>query len=358
MRENVLVTGGAGFIGSHIVDALLDAGHRVCVVDDLSTGKLANLNLAARLYRLDICDGAALERVFAAERPSVVFHQAAKADVRASLTDPLGYAMVNVIGSLNLLEAARRYGVRKFIFASSGGAVYGEPATLPVTESHSAHPLDAYGASKLAIEHYLYLYYHNFALDYCALRYANVYGPRQDPKGEAGVVAIFAGRMLRRAETVINGDGRQTRDFVYVSDIARANLMAMERGHGIYNLGSTRGADVNTIFRQLARLTGYRLPEVHGPSKQGEVRSIYLDAGLARAELGWEPKVRLPEGLAYTLQHLQLVSDRPERPDYALGVPAADDSPRTRPGTGAGVSHPATAPLDPGWEPGASSARA
>jgi len=204
LSERVLVTGGAGFIGSHIVDALVEAGHEVSIVDNLTTGKLANVHPSARFYEADIRDAEALERVIAAERPTVASHQAALANVRESLVDPAGYAATNVIGTLNLLEASRMHAVCKFLFASTGGAIYGEPEELPATENCPPHPLDPYGVSKLACEHYLYLYRHNHNLEYCALRYPNVYGPRQDPNGEAGVVAIFIGKMLCGEQKIIN----------------------------------------------------------------------------------------------------------------------------------------------------------
>lgn len=300
--ERVLVTGGAGFIGSHIVDALIAAGHTVAVVDNLVKGKRENVNPAARFYLVDVRDAPALQEVFAAERPQVVIHQAALADVRESLRDPVGYAMVNVVGTLNLLEAGRAVGtVRKFIFASTGGALYGNPAELPATEACPLGPLDPYGASKLACEYYIATYRHNYGLEYCLLRYANVYGPRQDAEGEGGVVAIFSARMLAGQQAIIHGDGLQTRDFVYVGDVAAANVLALARGQGVYNIGTGVPTDVNTIFRKLAAITGYTLPEVHGPPKPGEVRHSYLDAGKARAELGWAPTVDLATGLAQTV---------------------------------------------------------
>ena len=301
--ERILVTGGAGFIGSHVVDLLIEAGYDVAVVDDLHTGKRENVNPAARFYPVDIRDAAALDKVFAAERPLLVSHQAAWADVRGSLADPAGYAGVNVIGTLNLLQSAQRHGVRKIVFASTGGAIYGDPAELPATEQCPSNPLDPYGASKLSCEVFLGTYRHNYGLDFCALRYGNVYGPRQDPFGEAGVVAIFTGKMLGGAEPVINGDGLQQRDFVYVSDVARANLLALQRGSGITNVGTGAPTDVNTLFRELARLTGYRGPERHGPAKQGEVRVTYLDASRARRELGWQPEIPLEEGLERTVDY-------------------------------------------------------
>jgi UDP-glucose 4-epimerase len=299
--ERVLVTGGAGFIGSHVVDLLIETGYDVAVVDDLHTGKRENVNPAARFYMVDIRDASALEQVLAGERPGYVVHEAAWADVRGSVIDPAGYASVNVIGTLNLLQSAQRQGVRKIVFASTGGAIYGDPAELPATEGCPPRPLDPYGASKLACEVFMDTYRHNFSLEYCALRYGNVYGPRQDPLGEAGVVAIFTGRMLGGEPAIINGDGLQQRDFIYVGDVARANLLALRRGSGIYNVGTGVPTDVNTIFRELARLTGYKRPEQHGPAKLGEVRTTYLDCDRARRELDWRPLVSLSEGLEKTV---------------------------------------------------------
>ncbi len=298
----ILVTGGAGFIGSHITDVMVAAGHDVIVVDNLSTGKRANLNpQIAAFYQLDLLDEAALQRVFAEHRPHAVSHQAALVNVRESVVEPVRYATVNVIGSINLLEAARRHGCQRIVYASTGGACYGEPQFLPVTEDHPINPLDPYGASKHAVEHYLYLYQHNYGLDYTVLRYPNVYGPRQDPLGEAGVIAIFTGAMLAGRGVTINGDGEQVRDFVYVGDIARGNLLALQApGSGIYNLGSGVGSSVNAVFAELKAATGYSLPPHYGPPKLGEVQRTYLDASLARQALGWEPLVSLRDGLRLT----------------------------------------------------------
>ncbi len=302
----ILVTGGAGFIGSHVVDALIERGHEVAVVDDLSTGKREHVNPRARFYHLDIRDAKGLEEVFAAERPEIVNHQAARANVRESLEKPILYAEVNVIGSLNLLELSRKYGVEKFIYASTGGAVYGEPEYLPADEAHPINPLDPYGASKHFVEHYLYLYGVNYGLRYTILRYPNVYGPRQDPYGEAGVVAIFTGQMLRGEQAVINGSGEQERDFVYVGDIVEANLLALDRGDGgIYNLGWGFGTSINEIFARLKEITGYEKEAVHGPPKKGEVFKICLDATKARRELGWVPRISLDEGLRMTVEYFR-----------------------------------------------------
>src|SRR4030067_347000 len=223
-----LVTGGAGFIGSHVVDALISAGYEVVVVDDLSTGNLANLNPAATFYQMDI-RSQQLAEVFEKERPAYVDHHAAQMDVRRSIADPLFDAEVNVIGSINLIECCRRYGVKRLIYISTGGAVYGEPEYLPCDEAHPINPICPYGASKHTVEHYLFMYQQNYGLEYNVLRYPNVYGPRQDPHGEAGVVAIFTGQMLDDKQVVINGDGEQPRYFVYVEGCAQANRLAMNR---------------------------------------------------------------------------------------------------------------------------------
>ena len=306
----VLVTGGAGFIGSHVVDAYVEAGHEVVVVDDLSHGKRENVPPHLQFYRLDIRDKTQLRLLFQLEGFDVVVHQAALANVRESMERPDVYAEVNIIGSINLLEASKDFGVKRFIYASTGGAVYGEPLYLPVTEEHPINPLDPYGASKHTVEHYLYLYHANYGLPYVVLRYPNVYGPTQDPFGEAGVIAIFTGRMLAGQPVTINGDGTQQRDFVYVGDVARANLLALTRGdNGIFNLGTGRPVDVNTIFTKLKELTEYPYEPNYGPAKKGEVYRIYLDAGKARSSLGWVPQVDFDEGLRLTVEYFR--SHRP-----------------------------------------------
>ncbi|MER3399632.1 MAG: UDP-glucose 4-epimerase [Thermoflexus sp.] len=296
-----LVTGGAGFIGSHVVDALIRAGHEVVVVDNLSTGRRENLNPRARFYAVDI-RSPDLAEVFERERPEVVNHHAAQMSVRVSMADPIYDADVNVLGSLNLIRLSLRYGVKKFIYISSGGAVYGEPQYLPCDEDHPIRPLCPYGVTKFVVEQYLDLFYKHYGLHYTVLRYPNVYGPRQDPEGEAGVVAIFIGRMLRGEEVMINGTGEQMRDFVYVEDVVAANLMALEDGEGeVFNLGSGRGTTVNQIFHLLAAITGYRREPVYGPPKAGETFRIYLSAERAFRAWGWRPQVDLEEGLERTV---------------------------------------------------------
>jgi UDP-glucose 4-epimerase len=302
-QGKVLVTGGAGFIGSHVTDLLLSRGHDVIVVDDLSTGHMRNVNPQARFYKMDI-RSPALADVFENERPNYVNHHAAQMNVRRSVADPHFDAEVNVLGSLNLIECAVRSGVEKFVYISSGGAVYGEPEYLPCDEGHPINPICQYGVSKHVVEHYLYLYNRNYGLNYAVLRYPNVYGPRQDPYGEAGVVAIFTGQMLQEDSVTINGSGDQVRDFVYVEDCAVANLLVMSDGHGqIYNLGSGVGTSVNEIFAHLKAITNYDQDPHHGPPKVGETFRIYLDAGKARRELGWEPATGLEEGLRRTVAY-------------------------------------------------------
>jgi UDP-glucose 4-epimerase len=301
----VLVTGGAGFIGSHVVDALIDHGHEVVIVDDLSTGRLSNINPKAKFYQLDI-RSPEVEQVFVEERPEVVDHHAAQIDVRKSMVDPVFDADVNILGSIKLAQLAVRYGVKKFIHISSGGAAYGEPVYLPCDEKHPIQPLCPYGVSKYIFELYLHLFKVNYGLDYSVLRYPNVYGPRQDPHGEAGVVAIFSGQMLRGEMVTINGDGEQVRDYVYVSDCAQANVLVLERGNGkVYNLGCGTGTTVNEIFNHLKLITGYQLLPQYGPAKAGETYRIYLDSSLARIDLDWKPRVALHEGLHLTVSHIK-----------------------------------------------------
>ncbi len=305
-RPRTLVTGGAGFIGSHVVDAYLAAGLDVAVVDNLATGSRANLSSGARFYEVDIRDATALEQVFAVERPELVSHQAAQASVKLSMEDPPRDAQINVLGSLNVLEACRKYGVRKVIYAGTGGASVGEPKYLPVDEDHPVEPLSPYGADKHAVEHYCTLYQHNFGIETTILRYANIYGPRQDPRGEAGVIAVFAGLMLAGQRPVVNGTGDQERDYVYVGDVARANLLAVEKGSGrMYNIGTGVSTSVNALFDRLAELTGHDQPRQNGPAMPGEVFRIYVTNDRARAELGWEPTVGLNEGLRLTVESIR-----------------------------------------------------
>ncbi|OQY87234.1 MAG: UDP-glucose 4-epimerase [Chloroflexi bacterium UTCFX4] len=302
----ILVTGGAGFIGSNIADAFLTQGHEVAVLDDLSTGKRENLNPRAKFFRADICDNDALARALDEFQPEIISHQAAKADVRESLAKPQLYAQVNIIGSLNLLENARRVGVKKIIYAGTGGATYGEPENLPVREDHPINPLDPYGASKHHVEHYLFLYNYNYGLKYTVLRYPNVYGPRQNPFGEAGVIAIFTYKMLNGETPTINGKGDRERDFCYVGDVAQANVLTLEQGDNqIYNIGAGIGVNINTVYALLQEATHFNQPANHGPEKPGEVYKIYLDASKAQRELGWQATVPLAEGIHRTVASLR-----------------------------------------------------
>ncbi len=301
----VLVTGGAGFIGSHVVDQMLSAGHEVSVVDNLRTGHRANVSPDVELHDVDIRDAVALRQVFEAQRPEVVSHQAAQASVRLSMEDPVGDADINVIGSLQVLEACRYSGVRKLIYAGTGGAAVGEPRYTPVDEDHPVNPLSPYGANKHAVEHYCSLYRANWGLQTTILRYSNIYGPRQDPHGEAGVIAIFVGQMLAGGDPgpTVNGTGEQERDYVYVSDVAEANVLALERGDGgMYHLGTGLGTSVNELFDRLAGMIGYRRPRQHGAALPGEVYKIALSAERAKRDLGWQARVPLEAGLRLTVE--------------------------------------------------------
>lgn len=301
----ILVTGGAGFIGSHLVDRLIQEGHEVVVVDNLSSGKRKNVNRDARLYKVDI-QSSRLASVFRKERPSLVMHLAAQISVRRSVENPVFDTQVNVLGTLNVLEQAVQHGTRKMIFASSGGAIYGEQEMFPAPESHPTRPLSPYGISKLTGEHYLDYYQRVSGIQCVSLRYSNVFGPRQDPHGEAGVVAIFTQKMLSGEQPIINGNGRQTRDFIYVEDVVEANLAVMGKDVvGIYNVGTAQETSVNDLFRMLADLTECGLKPVHGPAKKGEQTRSVVDPTKLRQELGWEPRVSLQEGLKRTVEYFR-----------------------------------------------------
>jgi UDP-glucose 4-epimerase len=298
-----LVTGGAGFIGSHIADALVEGGHAVTVVDDLSRGRRAQVPAAAAFVEADV--NGDLSPILAGCRPEVVFHEAAQIDVRRSVADPVFDTRVNVLGTVNLLQACVAAGVGRFIFASSGGALYGDTDEVPTPEGHPPRPASNYGAAKGAAELYGNVYSQLYGLEFVALRYANVYGPRQDPHGEAGVVAIFAERMLRGETPTINGDGGQTRDYVYVADVVSANLAAMTAPPGAYNVGTGIECDVNRLHAMLARIVGVTGEPAHGPAKPGEQRRSCLDPSLAAARLGWHPRFALEAGLEQTVAHFR-----------------------------------------------------
>ncbi len=301
----IIVTGGAGFIGSHIVDAYVDAGHEVLVIDSLwehGGGRRINVRNGVSLVHMDVRDEA-IARVFADFKPEVVSHHAAQHSVAISSRDPVYDAQVNVVGFLNVLEQSVRSGARKVIYASSG-ATYGTPERLPITEATPQNPTSPYGISKMVGEHYLRFYRADKDLDFTALRYGNVYGPRQDQSGEAGVIAIFIGRFIAHQPVRIDWDGEQTRDYVYVADVARANLAALELGSGgCYVIGTGVPTSVNEIYRTLARMTGFEPPVEHAPQRAGDARDAQFDASRAAAELGWTPVTSLDDGIGAAYAH-------------------------------------------------------
>ena len=295
--KNAIVTGGAGFIASHISDALIERGFHVAVIDNLSTGKKRNLAPDATFYEVDIRDES-VAGIFEKEKPQILFHLAAQMDVRKSVEDPAYDAEVNIGGTVNLLEAGRAVGLKKTIYAGTGGAVYGEPEHLPADESTPIEPLCPYGISKHTVEHYLELYRKLYGMNYTVLRYANVYGPRQDPHGEAGVVAIFSQQLLAGEQPRIFGDGTKTRDYVYVGDIVQANMLALEAGDGaVVNLGWGVQVTDRQVFDGVRAAAGSNIEPEYAAKRLGEVDYISLDASLARKVLAWEPKVDLADGL-------------------------------------------------------------
>jgi UDP-glucose 4-epimerase len=298
----VLLTGGAGFIGSHVADHLLRRGHEVAIVDDLSSGKRENISEGARFYEMDIRSGC--DRAFEEFEPEALSHQAAQMDVRRSVREPAFDADVNVLGTIGLLENCVRYGVGKVVFASTGGAIYGEQHEFPAPEDHPQYPVSPYGVSKLAGERYLNYYRAQYGLPYVVLRYANVYGPRQDPHGEAGVVAIFCGNLAAGRPSTINGTGEQTRDYVYVEDVAHANVLALEgeAPSGAYNIGTGSETSVNQLYELLLEISGKDLPPEHGPAKPGEQLRSSVDPTLAGHVLDWRLGVGLADGLRETLR--------------------------------------------------------
>src|SRR5215212_6166407 len=297
----VLLSGGGGFIGSHVAKALLGCHHEVAIVDDLSSGKRENIPEGAHLYEADIRSGCA--EVFEDFEPEALCHQAAQMDVRRSVKEPDFDADVNVLGTVRLLQACAERGVGKVVFASSGGAIYGEQQRFPAAEDHSQYPISPYGVSKLAGERYLNYYRAQYGLRHVALRYANVYGPRQDPHGEAGVVAIFCGNLASGRPSTINGDGEQTRDYVYVGDVARANVLALENEapSGAYNVGTGLETSVNRLYELLRETSGKDLLPRYGPAKPGEQLRSSVDPVLAGRAMGWHPEVNLASGLEETL---------------------------------------------------------
>ena len=303
----VLLTGGCGFIGSHVQDYYIKEGYDVVVVDNLSSGKREHLNPRSKFYEVDIRNLEALEEVFFKEKPDIVNHHAAQISVIYSTRNPQEDADINIRGTINLLELSVKYGVKRFLFSSSGGAIYGNPIYLPCDELHPIDPLSPYGISKYAGEMYIRYYHKNFGLDYVILRYGNVYGPRQDPYGEAGVVAIFGMNMLQNKDCYIFGDGNQERDFIYVEDVARANLIftkAENLQEREFNIGSGKGTSVNELFKMMKTITGYSREPVYKEPRKGEVYKIYLNADRAK-KAGWFPIVSFQEGIEKTIEHLR-----------------------------------------------------
>ncbi|MDQ2942106.1 MAG: NAD-dependent epimerase/dehydratase family protein [Candidatus Dormibacteraeota bacterium] len=311
----ILVTGGAGFIGSHVVDAYVAAGHEVGILDNLSTGREANVNQSATFHRVDLRDQAQVEKAVESFRPELVNHHAAQSEVPRSVADPTYDAEINIIGGLNLLKACVDHGVRKVIFSSTGGALYGEPDVVPADEDHPLRPLSPYGTSKLAFEQYLGTFRRTFGLDYTVLRYANIYGARQDFAAEEGrVIAIFASRMLAGKLLTIDGTGEQSRDMLHVGDVATANLAVVDNGSaGTFHISTGVAVTINDLYRKLVLLTDYRLKPNYGPGRKGDVYRIALDNERAREQLGWEPRVNLEEGLSLTVDYFreQVASARP-----------------------------------------------
>jgi UDP-glucose 4-epimerase len=302
----ILVTGGAGFIGSHITDAYIGAGHEVTIIDNLSTGRRANLNPKARFVEADIRDRDAVRRLCTEGKFDVINHQAAQMDVRRSVEDPVFDASVNIVGFLTLMEEARVNGVKSVVFASSGGAIYGEQDYFPADEKHAVRPISPYGVAKQTTERYLFFYRQVYGINAVCLRYANVYGPRQNPHGEAGVVAIFTTKLLKGDQPVINGPGKQTRDYVFVDDVVQANRLALSfEGSAEFNVGTGIETDVNQIYHLIRDAVGSKAEEVHGEAKKGEQLRSVLDNSLIRKTLGWKQTVALKEGITRTVEHFK-----------------------------------------------------
>jgi UDP-glucose 4-epimerase len=299
----IAITGGAGFVGSHVADAYLAAGHEVIVIDNLSTGNQAQVNQAARLVVMDLNDPSLVDLI-RSEAPDIINHHAANASVSISVKQPLFDATQNILGTLNLLEAARQAGVSRFIYISSGGAMYGNPQNLPMDEQHPSNPVSPYALSKHTGERYVRMYGEEHGLSWTSLRYANVYGPRQDPHGEAGVIAIFCQNLLDGIAPEIHWDGEQTRDFVYVADCASANVAALEAdGNQAYNVGTGIGTSINTLFETLMGVAGLQLTPRRGPRRPGDARHSYLDCTKIEKDLGWRATIDLASGLQETWQH-------------------------------------------------------
>ncbi len=301
----ILVTGGAGFIASHIVDTYISSGHKVVVIDNLATGFRKNVNKKVKFYIVDIRDAKKINAIFKKERPNIVNHHAAIAEVVKSLKDPMPTFDVNLIGLINLLLASGQNKIKKFIFSSTGGAIYGEPEKIPIDEATKPVPLSPYGLSKLLAEECIKFYAEHYNFDYLIFRYPNVYGPRQNPKGEGGVVAIFSGLMRDDKRPIIFGDGTKTRDYIYVDDIVKANIIGFKKGKNeILNLGWAKKISDQKIFDTIAKNLNFKKPPIYAPFRKGEIYQITLLAKKAKKILGWEPKVKLEEGIIKTLEML------------------------------------------------------
>jgi UDP-glucose 4-epimerase len=301
----ILVTGGAGFIGSHIVDAYIKAGNKVVIVDNLSTGMKENINSKADFVEMDINDDKLIE-LFEKEKFDLVNHHAAQIDVRTSVNNPRFDAQINIVGSLNIYEAAKKTGVKKIIFASSGGAIYGEQDYFPADEYHPTMPCSPYGIAKLVNEKYLYYYRTVFGIDYTILRYGNVYGPRQNFRGEAGVIAIFIDKFLSGNQPIINGDGGNSRDYVYVSDVVKANVIALDKHcYGIFNIGTGQETDVNFIFENIKGILNSDMDAVHGEAKAGEQRRSLISYDKIYSQFGWKPEIELSKGIELTVDYFK-----------------------------------------------------
>lgn len=298
----ILITGGAGFIGSNIQDRLIKLGHKIFVVDNLSTGFHKNLNPKAKFHKIDI-QSPKIKDIFAKNKFDAVIHHAAQIDLRKSVDDPIKDAKINILGTINLLENCRKFKVKKVVFASTGGAIYGEADKIPTPETYAPYPVSPYGVEKLSAEYYLNYYYEIFGLKFVALRYSNVYGPRQNPYGEAGVVAIFAKKLLNNTGPVINGDGKNTRDYVYVDDVVDANILALKlKQNGFYNIGTGVETSVNQVFQKIKKHAKSDLKPVYGSAKAGEQKRSALDSRKAHIELGWMPEVSLDQGIKRTVE--------------------------------------------------------
>ena len=299
----ILVTGAAGFIASQIADAFIEEGHQVVILDDLSTGYEKNINPKAKFVKANICDKG-LEKLFESEKFDVVNHHAAQMDVRRSVKDPEFDATTNILGTINLLQNCVKFGVKKFMFASTGGAVYGEQDYFPADEKHNQQPKSPYGISKLAVEKYLYFYHSEHKLNYTILRYANIYGPRQNPFGEAGVVAIFSTKLLKGEQPIINGHGKQTRDYVFVGDVVKANLLGLkDEVSDVYNIGTGIETDVNQLFHYINDIAKANKEEKHGPTAAGEQLRSVISSDKLFNKFGWRPSTKLEDGLRTTVEY-------------------------------------------------------